>query len=640
MKYQVICHQHIFESERYFDQCHASTVEVLPDGTPVAAWFGGRHEKSPDVAIWFSRRMGGEWTPPVRVADVEGVPCWNPVLFCHQDRLMLFYKVGHEIPQWQTMVITSDDGGITWSEPRELVEGDFGGRGPVKNKPIHLKDGSILAPASVETASDWTAFVDHSEDGVHWTKSENVPFDARTYSGMGMIQPTLWQDEAGTVHMFLRSTEGAILSSESTDGGRSWSPARRTSLPNNNCGIDLVRMEDGRIVLVYNPVSGNWAARSPIAFAVSEDNGRTFSEPQILDHVPCDKNEEQAEFSYPAIVSRGNDLYITYTWKRRTIAFWQIRMEPVAQPAADGISDGVWVTMVTPFTKDGKEIDYPAVERLVNWYIEQGVDGLFAVCQSSEMFYLSREERRKLGKFVVEKAAGRVPVVVSGHVSEDLEEQIAELRDSRDSGAQAVVLVSNRLAAPEESDEVWKERAQKILDAIPDCVFGIYECPYPYKRLMTPELLKWCASTGRFAFIKDTCCDLEQMKEKLEAISGSSIKLFNANSATILESMRMGAAGFCGVMANFHPRIYLELTHNWKGNRQRAEMCQHFATVTSFCELQMYPICAKYHLNLCGVPMELAGRVKSDRDFTTLRKIETQALHQLYLDWERHFLRG
>ena len=640
MKYQVICHQHIFESERFFDQCHASTVEVLPDGTPVAAWFGGRHEMATDVAIWFSRCIGGEWIPPVRVADMEGIPCWNPVLFYHQDKLMLFYKVGHEIPKWQTMIITSEDGGVTWSKPKELVEGDFGGRGPVKNKPIHLKDGSILAPASMETVSYWTAFVDRSEDGVHWIRSESVPFDARTYSGMGMIQPTLWQDEKGTVHMFLRSTESAILSSESIDGGYSWSPARRTSLPNNNCGIDLVRMEDGRIVLVYNPVSGNWATRSPIAFSVSEDNGRTFSEPQILDYVPCDRNEERAEFSYPAIVSRNNDLYITYTWKRRTIAFWKIRMEPVVRPSAEEISNGVWVTMVTPFTRDGKEIDYPAVERLVNWYIEQGVDGLFAVCQSSEMFCLSREERRKLGRFVVEKAAGRVPVVVSGHVSNDLEDQIDELRDSRDSGAQAVVLVSNRLAGPEESGEGWAERAQKILNAIPNCVFGIYECPYPFKRPMSPELLRWCVGTRRFAFIKDTCCDLTQIKEKLKAISGSSIKLFNANSATLLESMRLGAAGFCGVMANFHPRLYLELTHNWKGNRQRAEMCQHFATVTSFCELQMYPICAKYHLNLCGVPMKLAARVKSDRDFTTLRKIETQALHQAYLEWEQYFLRG
>ncbi|HIS75557.1 MAG TPA: dihydrodipicolinate synthase family protein [Candidatus Merdivicinus excrementipullorum] len=291
--------------------------------------------------------------------------------------------------------------------------------------------------------------------------------------------------------------------------------------------------------------------------------------------------------------------------------------------------------MVTPFTEGAKTVDYPALEKLVDWYIQHGVDGLFAVCQSSEMFFLSREERREMARFVVEKAAGRAPVVVSGHISDAIEDQIAELKDARDSGADAVVLVSNRLAREEESDEVWKANARRILDAIPDCVFGIYECPYPYKRLLTPELLKWCAQTGRFAFIKDTCCDLTQIKAKLDAIRGSGIKLFNANSATLLESMRMGAAGFCGVMANFHPELYVRLTHRWKGNRQVSEMLQHFAAVTSFAELQMYPVSAKYHLSLCGAPIRTDSRVKDCRDFTELRQIETRSLLGLWQDYQR-----
>ena len=53
---------------------------------------------------------------------------------------------------------------------------------------------------------------------------------------------------------------------------------------------------------------------------------------------------------------------------------------------------GVWPVMLTPFT-DHNEVDYPALERLTEWYIENGVSGLFAVCQSSEMFFLSLEER-------------------------------------------------------------------------------------------------------------------------------------------------------------------------------------------------------------------------------------------------------
>ena len=326
MKYQVIRHEHIFQPEKWFLQCHASTLCILPDGALCAAWFGGDHEKAPNVGIWFSKcPRGGAWSDPVKVADRENIPCWNPVLFAADDRLLLFYKVGKEIPTWQTMVKESFDGGETWSTEKEAVPGDIGGRGPVKNKCITLADGAVLAPASTEL-NGWNSFADRSEDGCRtWTRSENIIIDRTENPQAGIIQPTLWQDETGAVHMLLRSNTGDIYRSDSKDGGHTWSAAVPTGLPNNNCGIDVVRMESGRLVLVYNPVRGNWAARTPIAFIVSDDNGETWSEPQLLDHQPCDENAVHAEFSYPAIVSDGNDVFITYTWKRQTVAFWQIR---------------------------------------------------------------------------------------------------------------------------------------------------------------------------------------------------------------------------------------------------------------------------------------------------------------------------
>ena len=326
MNYQIIQHQHIFTpGQQAFRQCHASTICQLSNDEIAAAWFGGDHEKAPNVAIWFSKRKNGEWSTPAKIADKENIPCWNPVLLALPDKLVLFYKVGREIMSWQTMVKESYDFGESWGDERELVPGDFGGRGPVKNKCLILKDKTILAPASVE-GRYWECFVDRSTDGGRtWEKSENVPLEKSALKDRGVIQPSLWEDDQGIVHMFMRSSEGAIYSSDSADSGNSWSTARQTQLPNNNCGLDLTRLEDGRLVLVYNPVSGNWAARSPIAFSVSEDKGVTWSGPQILDHVPCEKNEERAEFSYPAVVSRGKDIFLTYTWKRQSIAFWQIR---------------------------------------------------------------------------------------------------------------------------------------------------------------------------------------------------------------------------------------------------------------------------------------------------------------------------
>ena len=104
--------------------------------------------------------------------------------------------------------------------------------------------------------------------------------------------------------------------------------------------------------------------------------------------------------------------------------------------------EGIVPVMITPFT-DGGEIDYESLERLIEWYIANGSDALFAVCQSSEMLFLSLKERVELAKFVVKKTAGRIPVVASGHISDDPFSQAEELAAAANTGADGVVLVSN-----------------------------------------------------------------------------------------------------------------------------------------------------------------------------------------------------
>ena len=110
---------------------------------------------------------------------------------------------------------------------------------------------------------------------------------------------------------------------------------------------------------------------------------------------------------------------------------------------------GIVAVMLTPFTDEG-EVDYASLERLIEWYLANGVDALFAVCQSSEMQYLSLEERLSIARFVVRQAGGRAPVVASGHVSDTLAGQIEELTAMADVGADELVLVTNRLD-PEQS---------------------------------------------------------------------------------------------------------------------------------------------------------------------------------------------
>jgi len=310
-----------------FHTCHASTVLRLGDRRLLAAWFGGSREGAGDTAIWIARRAPGRgWSRPVKIADQKDLPHWNPVLFRPPDseEILLFYKVGRRIPMWFTRVMRSNDDGYTWSDPRELVPGDIGGRGPVKNKPIVLSDGTWAAPASIEREHTWDAFVDLSYDrGRTWRRGRLVPIDHTSFPGKGVIQPALWESEPGVVHMLLRSSCGWACRSDSTDGGRTWSPAVKTSLPNNNSGIDLTQLPDGRLVCAYNPVATPGGPRSPLVLAVSNDNGHSWEDVAVIEK---EDPLVDAEFSYPSVILDGKDVVITYTWRRRGIACARVEL--------------------------------------------------------------------------------------------------------------------------------------------------------------------------------------------------------------------------------------------------------------------------------------------------------------------------
>lgn len=297
--------------------------------------------------------------------------------------------------------------------------------------------------------------------------------------------------------------------------------------------------------------------------------------------------------------------------------------------------NGVYPVMLTPFTENN-EVDYEALGKLVDWYIEKGVNGLFADCQSSEMFFLSLEERVKIGEFVKKHADGRVPVVTSGHISDSLEDQAKELTAIAGTGADAVIFLTNRLAKENESDEVWLENLKKLLEMIPkDVPLGFYECPYPYKRIISPELLKWCADTGRFYFIKDTSCDIENMKAKLEVIKGTNLKLFNANTSTLLETLELGASGYSGVMANFHPELYVKLCNIYKENPSKARKIADFLTVASLIERQVYPVNAKFYQKSIGNFNSIMTRTRDIKELNATGILEIQQFVRFNEEFEK-----
>lgn len=284
----------------------------------------------------------------------------------------------------------------------------------------------------------------------------------------------------------------------------------------------------------------------------------------------------------------------------------------------------IFTTMITPYKADGS-VDYEMAHNYVDWYFENGLTGIFAICQSSEIFYLSLEERIALNRCVYERAkelerkSGRsFTVVSSGHVSDSIEDQAMELNAVWESGTDALILITNRLDPNQEGDEVFIANAEKLLKMLPEDVkLGFYECPYPYKRLVTPKILDWCMSTGKFCYMKDTCCDAAVIAERVKQLEGSGFKLLNANCQTLLETMRSGADGYCGIMCNFHPKLYAWLGENYEKEPEKADLIQSMIGTFGATESSIpYPLTAKYHMNLCGLPTENLARNRKSEELT------------------------
>ncbi len=275
--------------------------------------------------------------------------------------------------------------------------------------------------------------------------------------------------------------------------------------------------------------------------------------------------------------------------------------------------EGIVPVMLTPFNTDN-QIDYPGMAQLIEWYLQQGVDALFAVCQSSEMQFLSLQERVELAQFVVKQVAGRVPVIASGHISDAIDQQIEELTAMAATGIDALVLVTNHLDAKNEGSAVFFSTLNTLLDALPAAMpLGLYECPAPYRRLLSDEEFSFCANSGRFVVLKDVSCDLPTVKKRVQLASGTPLNIINANAAIAWPAMQAGSKGFSGVFTNFHPELYHWLYHKGAQQPELAHELSLFLSLSAVTETLGYPKNAKiYHQRLGTFSSEFCRVNKDD----------------------------
>ncbi len=297
-----------------FAVCHAATVEELPNGSLIAGWFGDPKGVEVDNAIWASIRDAKtkKWSKPVKIADALAPEehCWNPVFYQTKNGpLYLFFKQGVNIPGWSGVVVRSDDGGKTWNDRRVLPQGFLG---PIKNKPLALRNGDLLCPSSTEN-DGWRVhfeLVRDIDDFATWTRGDDI--EDPENNG---IQPTLLTYPNGRIQALCRNFnggDGRVLSIWSNDQGKTWSKIERTSLPNPCCGVDGVTLKDGRQLLVYNHSNQATGNRGFLNVSISRDGSDWYAVCVLED------GGRDREFSYPAVIqTRDGLVHILYScdWK-------------------------------------------------------------------------------------------------------------------------------------------------------------------------------------------------------------------------------------------------------------------------------------------------------------------------------------
>ena len=312
---------------------HAATIEWWKDHF-VFSWFFGSREGAPDVRIaLYNLNNKKDFTN----SHVDGVAKWNPILFSHKENLFLCYKSGIFCDRWQSYMqnITNRESIIDCRDVTKSIKFlPTGINFSVKTPPLVVND-RIFCGSSVETYVDWTSYIEEFKfinGSLEYVNRSNPIFVPEkvlyknTYGdlrmSLGVIQPTLWNDN-GTIKAMFRSSNGLnkIYYSEMI-GDNIWSTPVPTNLPNPNSSVCVSTFKD-KLYLVYND---SMEGRDPLTIKRLKQVGTEFEmdgEDGILEIVSGD---HRMGYSYPYMIEKDGLLHLVYTYERRQIEYCVIEL--------------------------------------------------------------------------------------------------------------------------------------------------------------------------------------------------------------------------------------------------------------------------------------------------------------------------
>jgi 4-hydroxy-tetrahydrodipicolinate synthase len=266
---------------------------------------------------------------------------------------------------------------------------------------------------------------------------------------------------------------------------------------------------------------------------------------------------------------------------------------------------GAWPVLITPY--DGNlQVDYAAYRNLLEWYIAQGVGGLYANCLSSEMYLLDDDERVEVTTATVKTAAGRVPVAATGNLGASLAEHVTLCRKLAGAGADVVMLV-----VPEFHDnDADLERYFFTVAEQVDAPLGLYECPVPRQYHLGVELVRKLAASGRFVAFKETSCELPKICALLDATRGTPLALLQANTPYLLEAMRAGTPGTMSIVTNWLPELVAAVVARGRAGDPSAGPLHAHLCALEMAGRAVHPLGVKYLLAKRGLPVSVSARAR------------------------------
>jgi predicted neuraminidase len=207
-------------------------------------------------------------------------------LFVAGKETFLFFSAVR--PEISIYFRRSSDSGQTWSEPVHLGEAEH----TTRSNGICLATGELLVPLH-ERGTKAGGVLKSKDGGKTWTRFGKVA----NPEGQGG-EPSIAEVKSGKVHMMLRTKDGELWRSISSDKGETWSAPEKTGLTATASASHLLCARDGTLVLTRNP--SRERVRFPLVICTSRDEGRTWTEPVALADRPTD--EPGWAICYPTLV--------------------------------------------------------------------------------------------------------------------------------------------------------------------------------------------------------------------------------------------------------------------------------------------------------------------------------------------------